>query len=363
MRSFSIAMFLLILSGLIVAQEVSPGKFSGQFYIDYFYNISRDNSIANLENTVLEGNKDLNGFLIRRAYFTYDYQISEKFSSRFRLEADSRSLTSDNNIGVFVKDAFIKLNNLFDGSDLIVGMQPTPSFEISEKFWSYRSIEKTVQDLRGFNSSRDIGVALRGRLDNDSKINYWLLLGSNSFSGVETDKYKRYYVHLEYKPISGLIITLTGDLMSKPSIADPKDSTSTISNNAIASALFIGYSVDDLFSIGIEGAMLTTRNGLIKLSGSDIEVKDLRAVAFSFFASYKLSQKIGSFFRFDFFDPSVDTDIKGDTRNLFIAGMDFIAEKDISIMPNVLIETLANPDNAISIDPSITGRITLSINF
>ncbi|HEX7357889.1 MAG TPA: hypothetical protein VF270_09295, partial [Ignavibacteriaceae bacterium] len=120
------------------AQELSIGKFSGQVFADYFYNISRDANFSNFDNTALEGSKDFNGFVLRRAALNYDQNISEKFSARFRLEADSKSNTSNSKIGVFVKDASLKWKNIFSGSDLILGIQPTPSFEVSEKYWGYR---------------------------------------------------------------------------------------------------------------------------------------------------------------------------------------------------------------------------------
>src|SRR5258708_1048095 len=47
----------------------AKGKFSGEMYFDYFYNIQqRDTS-----------KKDLNGFQFRRIYFTYDYAIASNF--------------------------------------------------------------------------------------------------------------------------------------------------------------------------------------------------------------------------------------------------------------------------------------------
>ncbi len=168
-KLFIVGLFMVI-STPGFAQENDWGKISGQFFVDYFYNISRDGNFSNFSNTAVDGAKDLNGFLLRRASLNYDKNISDKFSARFRLEADSKSNTSNDKIGVFVKDASLKWKNIFEGTDLILGIQPTPSFNVSEKYWGYRSLEKTIQDLRGFVPSRDFGIALRGKIS-ESKQN------------------------------------------------------------------------------------------------------------------------------------------------------------------------------------------------
>ena len=61
------------------------GKFSGYMFGDYYYNVQQRDTTK----------KDLNGFQFRRIYFTYDYAISPKFDSRFRLEADQAALSSN----------------------------------------------------------------------------------------------------------------------------------------------------------------------------------------------------------------------------------------------------------------------------
>ena len=162
-KLFIITLIVIVYSHSF-AQENDFGKISGQFFVDYFYNITRDGRFDNFDDTAVDGLKDLNGFLLRRASLNYDKNISEKFSARFRLEADSKSNSSNNKLSVFIKDASLKWKNIFSGSDLILGIQPTPSFDVSEKYWGYRSLEKTIQDLRGFVPSRDFGIALRGKI-------------------------------------------------------------------------------------------------------------------------------------------------------------------------------------------------------
>ena len=129
----TVFIFMCVFSSLnLFAQDNTGGKISGYMFGDYFYNVARDTGLSSLSNVVNGGKKDVNGFQFRRIYFTYDYTISDNFSTRFRLEADQNASTSDGKVGVFVKDAYLKWKDIFKGSDFIFGFQPTPAFEVSE---------------------------------------------------------------------------------------------------------------------------------------------------------------------------------------------------------------------------------------
>ncbi len=148
-------LFLLLIPFLILNTLRAQPKISGLAYGDYFYNAAvSDSTKANL-----------NGFQFRRIYITADFAVSETFDSRFRLETDQsiNSNTPGGKLGVMVKDAWLKWKNVFSGSDLIFGISPTPAFDISEAAWGYRSLEKTIMDLRGVVPSRDFGVDLKER--------------------------------------------------------------------------------------------------------------------------------------------------------------------------------------------------------
>jgi hypothetical protein len=361
-KLFIIATFMLVCSTGF-AQETDWGKFSGQVFADYFYNITRDTLFSGFSNVAVEGPKDLNGFVLRRASLNYDKDISEKFSARFRLEADSKSNTSNSRIGVFVKDAYLKWKNIFDGSDLIVGIQPTFSFEVSEKYWGYRSLEKTIQDLRGFVASRDFGIALRGKLTENGNVNYSVMFGNNSANSPETDKYKRYYAAIDFKPIDNFTIALTGDFKSRSAIEDPNTAGQTLEHNTILGSLFLGYSEKNKYSLGVETILQITQNDVIVVGNLDSEVKNANALGVSVFGSYWFMEWFSALIRYDYFDPNMDELFKGDSRNFFIAGVDFKVDKNISIIPNVILETYENPADGTSYNASVTGRVTLYYNF
>lgn len=86
---------------------------------------------------------------IHRIFLTDDNVISKGISGRFRLEADESALSIDGKRSQFVNDASIRWEGIFDGDNVILGIQPTLAFQISEGWWGYRSLEKTILDLRG----------------------------------------------------------------------------------------------------------------------------------------------------------------------------------------------------------------------
>ncbi len=232
---FILISLILFTVSLTFAQ--TGGKLSGLIYSDYYYNAVRDTGITSLPNVARGGPEDLNGFDLRRAYLTYDYIISDNFTTRFRLEADGRALTDNGRIGVFVKDAWVRWKEILPGQDIIFGIQPTPAYEISEAYYGYRSLEKTIMDLRGVVTSRDFGLALRGNITGD--LNYWFLFGNYSGNNTERDKYKRLYGQLSFKPVKNMITTFYGDLEFRPEIKDPA-SDNMVGNNVVTTAVFRG---------------------------------------------------------------------------------------------------------------------------
>src|SRR5262249_54465727 len=115
------------------------GRISGYLFGDAYYNVvgqdvhsytgDADNLPTNIDGTTYPPRvigRDLNGFQIRRIYFQADNDLSAKYATRFRLEADSKSLASDGKISVAVKAAYLQAKNVLPGGNFLFGMLPTP---------------------------------------------------------------------------------------------------------------------------------------------------------------------------------------------------------------------------------------------
>lgn len=128
-RLIAIATVLCGLSTAGVAQEAV--KFSGYLFGDYFY-------VSQNHNKDLEGR---NGFWIRQIHFICDRAIAENFAARLRFAMAHPGNFTAGKAVPFVKDAYLKWN--LGAHQLYVGISPTPTFQVIEQIWGYRSVEKT----------------------------------------------------------------------------------------------------------------------------------------------------------------------------------------------------------------------------
>lgn len=348
-----LALFVLLVimqmhASLSFAQDTaSTGKITGLMFSDYYYNAERD-TFTTLKNVAYDGAKGQNGFQFRRINFTYDYNISKKFSTRFRLEAAQNETFTNGKVGVFVKDAYLEWKNIFKGSDLIVGIQPTIAYTTTEQIWGRRYIERTIMDLRNIVDSRDFGISLNGSFDEQSKITYGVMLGNNSGTTVENDKYKRVYAHLGFNPIKEFYVTLFSDYRAQPFV---KIFGEEYNADEFTQAIMFGYQKENHYSFGVESFF------------DYIRTPEKKTLGVSIFASAIFNELISGFARYDFFDNDITEGHNWDTRNLFLAGLDFYPDKNVSISPNVAIETYAALYDGTTIKPSITPRITLFYKF
>lgn len=375
--------FWLVALFAAVGTLSAQGKFSGYMFGDYFYNISRP--ATTMSAAALSGAKAMQGFDFRRIYFTYDNDISDQFTSRFRLEADQSALTTaagtmvyftnskgkpdsttsgtyQGKIETFVKDAYLKWKNVFEGSDLIFGIQPTTAFDISESWWGYRSIEKTIMDLRGIIPSRDFGIALRGKITGDGMFNYWAMIANGDGNSPVSSKFKRYSLNLQVKPADNWQATLNGDYRAQASITDPTTAGGTLSNDIFTGSLFLGYRQAGSFSLGAEAFTRMTMNGM-KDPTNPPALKSANTMGFSVFGNYSLQDNLDVVARYDYYDPNTDSNVKGDSRNYIIVGLNWKADKNVWIMPNFQMETYESNPNGTSYDSAINGRVTVYYIF
>jgi len=366
MKKFrSFILFVLVLSSTIAySQTVEPpsGKLSGVFFMDYYYNAARDTGYQSLPNRAISGNEGVHGLQIRRIFLTYDYKLNSKFSSRFRLESDEANFTSNlggdkaMKFGVSVKDAFVKWN-FYKKHDLYIGLQHTSAFEVSEMIWENRYIEKTIMDIRGIVSTREMGISLRGSLDSTGKFKYWLMYGNGNSNLPESDKYKRFYAQTELNLAKNLYISLFADFQARSEFENPLQPTEKLANNIITTAFFAGYKVKDKFSLGAEMFLKITQNGY---RPADNYINS-NTLGLSLFGTYYFSPKTNIYGRYDIFNPNTDSNVTGDSRNLIIAGFAYKPNEKLIISPNILMETYEDMGRTVS--NSITTRITFSWAF
>ena len=299
------------------------GRISGYMFGDAYYNVGGDpahhyaSSGLDSGKVNIDGNspigKDLNGIQVRRVYFQLDNDLSIKFSTRIRLEMDGKELTSGGKLGVFVKAAYLQVKNLIPRGNFLFGETPTPTFENSEEFWQYRSIEKTIVDFRGISPSADLGLLMKGFLDAGHKIGYSAMLGDGNGQKPETNRYKRYYLGLPLNPIHDLKIEPYVDY--EPGV------------NGADKALY------KLFA-GYEFKRAAVGGEIFRQVAHSRVAANTEPAGISVFARMAPSPTLGAYARYDRWQPNKRAANRVDT-DLYIAGLDWQPYKDVHVMPNV----------------------------
>lgn len=323
------------------------GKISGYFYLDAYYNVAGDpaQTAGDAGKQSIDGNgnigKDLNGFLIRRVYFQHDADLSAKFSTRFRLEADSKSFTTDGKISTAVKAAYVQAKNVVPRGDFYMGVLGTPTFENSEELWGYRSVEKTLLDFRGLGSSTDIGVEMKGWFDPGKKIGYSAMIGDGSGQKPETNRYKKFYLSIPTNLVEGLKLEPYVDYEPVAGMHD-----------RATYKLFAGYQH--------KGAAL---GGEIVDRVNHSPTGNAEPFAYSIFARYQAREELGAFARFDAGQPDTRAANRVDSQ-LWIAGIDWMAYKDVHILPNLEgVQYRAKGTGVAPSHPDLQARVTLYWKF
>ncbi len=192
---------VIVCSGVASLAEGAEGKLKGQMFADYYYMAS--------------GAKEKqNGFQFRRVYLTYDLKWDDYFSGGLRLEAKDAGFGKTDKMEPTVKHAYLRYRK--DGRAVIFGLSGTPTWNVSDRVWGYRSIHKTIMDLHKLGSSADLGVAFNGKLDEGGKVNAQVMLGNGSGQSPEVDNQKKLYGLLHLKPGGTLEVTGYVDWEGKP---------------------------------------------------------------------------------------------------------------------------------------------------
>jgi hypothetical protein len=160
------------------------------------------------------------------------------------------------------------------------------------------------------------------------------------------------------KPITNLQATLYVDYKDAANILNA--SKSSVSNSTLTEALFIGYAEPFMYNVGLEVVNTSQENGYSPSAGS-LTAKN--GMGISLFGSYNIIPELAVVGRFDNYDPNTHGNSVGDVRNYIIAALSYKADKNVSIIPNILYETYEAPKVGKTPDASITFRVTLYYIF
>ena len=336
-QMISLFCMLMIFSN-VKAQD--SGKISGYMFGDYYY-------VAKNHSKKIEGD---NGFWFRRIYITYDRKLSKEFKIRFRMELNSPGdFKTKDKLKPAAKDAYLKWTR--NNHSIIFGISPTPTWDVIEKIWGYRSVVKTPLDLQKFGSSRDFGIVFKGALDSGKKLSYHLMIANGNSNSSEVGGGKKVLFSLTARPGGGVVLEAYADA------DDRKGGKRRYTLQGFAG-------VEGKKSrIGLQFARQARRNG----PSADDTILQILSV----FGTAQLSHKTWLFARLDrTFDPNPDgakisyIPFAPNAESTFIVtGLDFRPIKDVHIMPNVELVLYGGTDSGVTPDSDIIPRLTWYYKF
>ena len=293
----------LLLLSLFLGSIHTQGIFSGVTYFDYTYDLS--------ENAI---NDD--GFGLKRVYFTYVETLSENISYKFQTDIDYKSSP----INVYLKNA--KLDWKSPIGKLTFGMQGMNIFNVTEKTWGFRFLQKSAMDKYKFSSSADIGLGYSGKLADDN-LNYSIMYTNGTgYKASENDEHKKISAQFVYGEKK--LVKKDGFNIGTSFSIEPYNFDETTNNNKTVMSFYGGYAGNGL-RVGAEFDTHTD-------DGSDISKQIIAG-----YASYKLFESLEGLFYIDMYDPDTSTENDGNTD--MIVGLNYKPAKGLTMTPNIRIST------------------------
>ena len=211
------------------AQETKTAEPKGKAIVQVFSNF----------NTDFSKEAESLGFELERSYLGYEYKLDGGLTVKGVMDIGKSSDVSDYQRMAYIKNAMLswKTGNL----TLNGGLISTTQFNFQEKFWGYRYVMKSFQDLYKFGSSADLGISAAYRFTD------WLSADAIIVNGEGYKKIQRgtglnYGLGATVTPVEGLQVRLYGGVNEGASSAEADQWNA---------ATFVGYKGKD-FSVGAE---------------------------------------------------------------------------------------------------------------
>lgn len=335
---------VVVATAVDAQQSQSRGDISGLLYSDYYW-------IVNNHSEEIRGE---NGFWARRVYFTYDNNISQNVTARFRLEANSPGdFSSGDRLEPFVKDLYAKWE-IIKNHSLIAGISPSPTVALAERIWGYRSVEKSPLDLYKMGNSRDFGIAMQGQLGEEGRLRYHAMVGNGRGTGAETNKWKKYMLSLAWWFTDNLVVEAYGDY-----------NRSSETNSRTTFHGLAGYT-SDRFNMG---AMYAAQMRTEEIPGAESMTQTLDVA--SLFANISLNQKWTAIVRTDRMfspnpqGPTIDYIPFSDQSKstLLLLGLGFEPISNLHLIPNFEAVFYGKTADGRKPASDLIFRTTLALSF
>jgi len=342
-----------------------------------------------------EGDGQSNSFDLARMYLGAKYMLSENFTLRYLSDISHQDKTGK--FEVFAKYAYVdwKVNDKFS---VIMGLQGTGNWKEPEKAWGYRSIQYAPMESFGkywesyagmyayiidlyartpglssserrkfmnrhenflsasaskMGSSADMGITLKFKPVKNTYASFMVLNGTG-YKKAETDMYKNFQLRAGTKMVDNRL-HLSGYVEIEPWDGPDLDGATQLYMN-MQWDLMASFKRNGIFSVGVD------------LNGKNYDgIETVNAMNYSIFGNFHVIQeKLKVLARYDYYSTGFDdVDLFDDKFNwesnasLIILGLDYIAHKNVHIIPNFQMLSPEKSDE----DPFNTIYVHVSFKF
>ena len=246
---------------------------------------------------------DNRGFELDRSYLGYQYDLGKGLQIKGVMDIGQSDDVNDYHRIAYIKNAQISWKT--GNWTLTGGLISTTQFNMQEKFWGYRYVMKSFQDLYKFGNSADLGISAA------YKFNDWLsadaiVVNGEGYKKVQKNDGLMYGLGATLSPVEGLSMRVYYGL-NEASEVDPE--------NIQNLATFIGYK-GKKFSLGAEYNRIWNAK---YNKGNDYD-------GFSFYGTAKLNDKTDLYLRYD--------ECSNGNESAIIAGLQCKLGKYVKISPN-----------------------------
>ncbi|MFC1690415.1 hypothetical protein ACFL07_12320 [Pseudomonadota bacterium] len=283
------------------------------------------------------------GAVLRRGYLTFDGRFTKNAFGRMRFELNQSGEFETYDFQVSFKDLYLGWN--IGRQRLLLGLSPTPTFDLIESIWGARYLARTPMDLQGV-PSRDTGLSLKGPLNESGTLAYRFMMATKVNIGSESDDKQKWMGAISWKPADNWILDFYLDYEG---ISGPRDRT-TIQG-------FAGYQTET-FAWGIQY--------------SNQDRQDDRPLELaSTFIRNRVAEKVTLIGRVDrLFEPSprannisyLPYDPTARATTLF-TGVEFHASPHFFVTPNIVYTHYDKNDEGYRPKSDLHLRLTLFIDF
>ena len=253
---------------------------------------------------------DDRGFELERSYLGYEYNFGNSLSVKGVMDIGKSSDVSDYQRIVYIKNAMVSWKK--ENFTLNAGLISTNQFNFQEKFWGYRYIMKSFQDMYKFGHSADLGLSASYKFADWVSIDA-IVVNGEGYKKIQKNTGLNYGLGAAFTPVKGFQIRLYSGLNENCEVGK---------SNTVNMAGFMGYKCK-WFTIGAEYNHMLNASGK---TGND-------QFGYSVFGSVKLTKYADVYARFDDLYSKNDWNVAKDEQAA-ILGAQFILGKYVKVAPN-----------------------------